>query len=106
MPEAEDRPARDPAAAPPAHRRAHTSARDLERYAQLFATRTQVMRSSAMRDLMAGEEGPEVIEVNAVPGLTDTSLFPLAAEAAGLSFEQACERIVELALRRAEVPAR
>jgi hypothetical protein len=33
--------------------------------------------------------------VNAVPGLTDTSLFPLAAEASGLSFEQACERIVE-----------
>jgi len=57
-------------------------------------------------DLMAGEEGPEVIEVNAVPGLTDTSLFPLAAEAAGLSFEAACERIVELAMRRAEVPAR
>jgi 2-aminoadipate transaminase len=105
MPDAEDQPARDPAVAP-AHRRAHTSARDLERYAQLFATRTQVMRSSAMRDLMAGEEGPEAIEVNAVPGLTDTSLFPLAAEASGLSFEQACERIVELALRRTEVPAR
>jgi D-alanine-D-alanine ligase len=57
-------------------------------------------------DLMAGEEGPEAVEVNAVPGLTDTSLFPLAAEASGLSFEQACERIVELALRRTEVPAR
>jgi D-alanine-D-alanine ligase len=56
-------------------------------------------------DLMAGDGGPEVIEVNAVPGLTDTSLFPLAAEAAGLSFEAACERIVELAMRRAEVPA-
>jgi D-alanine-D-alanine ligase len=57
-------------------------------------------------DLIAGEEGPAVIEVNAVPGLTDTSLFPMAAEAAGLTFEAACERIVELALRRAEVPAR
>jgi D-alanine-D-alanine ligase len=57
-------------------------------------------------DLMTAEDGPEVIEVNAVPGLTDTSLFPLAAEAAGLSFEAACGRIVELAVRRAEVPAR
>jgi D-alanine-D-alanine ligase len=51
-------------------------------------------------DLLVGPDGPEVIEVNAVPGLTDTSLFPMATEAAGLSFEEACERIVELALRR------
>jgi D-alanine-D-alanine ligase len=56
-------------------------------------------------DLIAGDDGPEVIEVNAVPGLTDTSLFPMAAEAAGLSFEAACERIVELAVRRAGAPA-
>jgi D-alanine-D-alanine ligase len=51
-------------------------------------------------DLLLGADGPEVIEVNAVPGLTDTSLFPMAAEAAGLSFEEACGRIVELALGR------
>ncbi len=38
---------------PPHRRRAHTSTRDLERYAGLFAERTGVMRSSAMRDLMA-----------------------------------------------------
>ncbi len=56
-------------------------------------------------DLMADEDGPQVIEVNAVPGLTDTSLFPLAAEAAGMPFEAACERIVELAMRRAGAPA-
>jgi D-alanine-D-alanine ligase len=56
-------------------------------------------------DLIAGADGPEVIEVNGVPGLTDTSLFPMAAEAAGLSFEAACERIVELAVRRAGAPA-
>ena len=38
---------------PPHRRRAHTRTRDLERYAGLFAERTGVMRSSAMRDLMA-----------------------------------------------------
>jgi len=49
-------------------------------------------------DLILGKDGPQVLEVNAIPGLTDTSLLPLAAEAAGLSFEQLVERIVELAL--------
>ena len=54
-------------------------------------------------DLMLGDDGPQVLEVNAVPGLTDTSLLPMAAEAAGLSFEQLCARIIELALERAGV---
>ncbi len=49
-------------------------------------------------DLILGGEGPQVLEVNAIPGLTDTSLFPQAAEAAGMSFEQLVERILDLAL--------
>jgi D-alanine-D-alanine ligase len=49
-------------------------------------------------DLILGEEGPQVLEVNAIPGLTDTSLLPQAAEAAGLPFERLVERILELAL--------
>ena len=73
MAEADDQPA--PAGeAPPPHRRAHTSARDLERYAGLFAERTRVMRSSAMRDLMAITARPEVISL--AGGLPDTSTFP------------------------------
>jgi D-alanine-D-alanine ligase len=52
-------------------------------------------------DLILTEEGPQVLEVNAIPGLTDTSLLPQAAEAAGMSFEQLVERIVELALKPA-----
>jgi D-alanine-D-alanine ligase len=53
-------------------------------------------------DLMLGADGPEVLEVNSIPGLTDTSLFPMAAEAAGISYEELCERILELALERIE----
>jgi len=49
-------------------------------------------------DLILGEEGPQVLEVNAIPGLTDTSLLPQAAEAAGMSFEQLVEKILDLAL--------
>jgi D-alanine-D-alanine ligase len=51
-------------------------------------------------DLMLGDAGPEVLEVNAIPGLTDTSLLPQAAEAAGLQFEQLVDRALELALER------
>jgi D-alanine-D-alanine ligase len=52
-------------------------------------------------DLMLAEEGePQVLEVNAIPGLTDTSLFPQAAEAAGMSFEDAVGRIIALAVER------
>lgn len=51
-------------------------------------------------DLILATDGPQVLEVNAVPGLTDTSLFPMAAEAAGIGFEDVCERIVELGRTR------
>jgi 2-aminoadipate transaminase len=53
---------------------ARSGARDLERYAGLFARRTQVMKSSAMRDLMAVTARPEVISL--AGGLPDTSTFP------------------------------
>jgi D-alanine-D-alanine ligase len=52
-------------------------------------------------DLILGEGGPWLLEANAIPGLTDTSLLPQAAEAAGLSFEQLVERILDLALKPA-----
>lgn len=54
-------------------------------------------------DLMLSAAGPEVLEVNAIPGLTDTSLLPQAAEAAGMQFERTVERILELALERSPV---
>ena len=56
------------------------STRDLERYAALFASRTKVMKSSAMRDLMAITERPEVISL--AGGLPDTSTFPAESLAA------------------------
>jgi 2-aminoadipate transaminase len=68
---------------PPHRRRAHTRTRDLERYAGLFAARTGVMRSSAMRDLMAVTARPEVISL--AGGLPDTSTFPAKSFAAQMT---------------------
>jgi D-alanine-D-alanine ligase len=56
-------------------------------------------------DLILDEEGPQVLEVNAIPGLTDTSLLPQAAEAAGMSFEDLVGRILELALEPSKASA-
>ena len=50
--------------------------------------------------MMLGEQGPRVLEVNAIPGLTDTSLFPMAAEAAGIDFTQLVGRILASAQAR------
>jgi 2-aminoadipate transaminase len=61
-------------------KRSRPAARDLERYAGLFAQRTKVMKSSAMRDLMAITERPEVISL--AGGLPDTSTFPTESYAA------------------------
>ena len=43
-----------------------------------------------------------VLEANAIPGLTETSLLPQAAEAAGIGFDELVERILELAWARAQ----
>lgn len=54
-------------------------------------------------DLLSDRESDELqlLEVNPVPGLTETSLLPLAAEQAGISFEQFVARVLELAPRGA-----
>ncbi len=65
------------------HRRSHTTSSDLTRYAGLFAQRTRVMRSSAMRDLMEITARPEVISL--AGGLPDTSTFPPESFAAQMT---------------------
>lgn len=50
-------------------------------------------------DLMVDDEGrPWVLEADTCPGLTETSLLPLAARAAGTGFDALCERMISLAL--------
>jgi D-alanine-D-alanine ligase len=58
--------------------------------------------SVARVDLMLDSAGGElfVLEVNVIPGLTDTSLLPQAAEAAGIEFDELIEQILASALSR------
>lgn len=69
--------------------------------AALGAYRALGCTGFARVDLILDAEGPWILEANAIPGLTDTSLLPQAAEAAGMSFEQLVERILDLALKPA-----
>jgi D-alanine-D-alanine ligase len=58
-------------------------------------------------DMILSKDGDlQVLEGQAIPGLTETSLLPQAAEAAGLSFEQLVGRIVEQALARPGAPVK
>jgi len=50
-------------------------------------------------DFMAGDDKqPLVLEVNTVPGMTSHSLVPMAAQKAGVSFEDLCWRILETSI--------
>jgi D-alanine-D-alanine ligase len=56
-------------------------------------------------DVMVRPNGePVVLEVNTLPGMTDTSLLPKAAAAAGFSYPQLCQRMIDLALLRSGQP--
>ena len=58
-------------------------------------------RDYARVDVMVRDGGePVVLEVNTLPGMTETSLLPKAAAAAGLNYAQLCQRMVDLALKR------
>ncbi len=58
-------------------------------------------------DLMLEDETGElfVLEANAIPGMTETSLFPQAADAAGIAFEELVERLLASAVARSAVTA-
>lgn len=50
-------------------------------------------------DMIVGEDlVPYVLELNISPGMTETSLLPIAAQHAGMSFADLVERLVELAM--------
>jgi D-alanine-D-alanine ligase len=54
-------------------------------------------------DVLLGNDGtPTVLEINNIPGMTEASLLPEAAAAAGISYVDLCARIIALSRARTE----
>lgn len=74
---------------------------DRVRSAVLTACAALGVRDFARVDLILTEEGPRILDLKTCPGLTETSLVPLAAAASGMPFERLAEEILLPALARA-----
>ncbi len=73
----------------------------------LRAHRALGLRVYSRVDVILPEPGePTVLEINTIPGMTEASLLPEAAAAAGISYSQLCARIVELSLTAREQRAK
>jgi D-alanine-D-alanine ligase len=60
------------------------------------------LRDYSRTDFIVTKEGrPTILEINALPGLTPTSLLPDEAQHAGISYEALVERLIQYALARA-----
>jgi D-alanine-D-alanine ligase len=65
------------------------------------AFRALKLRGYARIDFRMSADGTfYCLEANTLPGMTQTSLIPQAAAAAGISFPELCDRIVHLALEQ------
>ena len=54
-------------------------------------------RNFSRSDMIVADNDVYILETNTIPGMTENSLFPLAARTAGLSFSQLMDRLIELA---------
>jgi D-alanine-D-alanine ligase len=64
------------------------------------AHRALYCRGYSRTDMIVSGDGIFVLETNTIPGMTQTSLFPQAAAAAGMDFPALLDRLIELALER------
>ena len=71
----------------------------------LRSYRTLACYGFARVDMVLEDGTPWVLDAKTIPGFTETSTLPLAAEAAGISFERLVETILDAALQT-EAPAK
>ncbi|OIP92947.1 MAG: D-alanine--D-alanine ligase [Syntrophobacteraceae bacterium CG2_30_61_12] len=74
---------------------------ELTRTAQQYAIRAHqalCCRGYSRTDMIISDGIIHILETNTIPGMTETSLFPQAAAAAGISFSALLDRLIQLAL--------
>ncbi len=73
--------------------------------AGLAAFRAVGARDYSRVDVMVRANGqPVVLEINTLPGMTETSLLPKAAAACGIGYAELCQKMVDLAMKRSRSP--
>jgi D-alanine-D-alanine ligase len=60
-------------------------------------------RDWSRTDMILHEGKVYVLETNTIPGMTETSLVPLAARTAGMSFSQLVDRLIRLCMERVKI---
>jgi len=83
--------------------------------ARITQAQTEEVHSCAMRahralhcrdwsrtDMILHDGKIHVLETNTIPGMTETSLVPLAARTAGMTFSQLIDRLIGLCMERAK----
>ncbi|MFN3505000.1 MAG: D-alanine--D-alanine ligase [Caldimicrobium sp.] len=66
----------------------------------LRAHKALYLRHYSRTDMIVKDSNIYVLETNTIPGMTETSLLPLAAKVAGLSFKDLIQKLLELALTK------
>lgn len=66
------------------------------------AAQTLGVRDFGRVDIRIGEEGPAILDVKTCPGLTETSIFPMAVAQAGTTFEDFVSDVIAAALARTQ----
>ena len=64
----------------------------------LAANRALGLKVYCRVDILLTPSGPTVLEINTIPGMTETSLLPKAATASGLDFTALCLKIASLSI--------
>ncbi len=76
---------------------------ELTARAQEYAVRAHralCCRGYSRTDMIVSDNEIVLLETNTIPGMTETSLFPQAAAAAGISFSALLDRLIELAIEK------
>jgi len=66
----------------------------------LIAHKVLKLRHYSRTDMILKDDEFFVLETNTIPGMTETSLLPLAAKVAGLSFKDLVQKLLEFALKK------
>ena len=76
---------------------------EITKKAQDYAVRAHQAlkcRGYSRTDMIVSNDEVYILETNTIPGMTATSLYPQAAAAAGISFSELLDRLIELALEK------